>query len=61
MGRAPSHKTERYGAKVSHKQVVCSKQFPECPETPNYNDCHTCPLWGTGISSTYKQKWLNEN
>jgi hypothetical protein len=23
----------------------CGKQFPECPEEPNDNDCKTCPFY----------------
>jgi hypothetical protein len=56
MGRAPSHKKVRYGPKTSYNQAVCEQQFPECPTAPNQNDCHTCPLWGTGISKPYKEK-----
>lgn len=23
--------------------VTCKKQFPDCPEEPNDEDCRTCP------------------
>lgn len=60
MGRAPSHKKVRYKAQKSEKLSVCAQQFPDCPITPNHNDCHTCPLWGTGISKPYKDQEINQ-
>jgi len=56
MGRAPSHKKVRYKAQKSEKSVVCVQQYPECPITPNYGDCHTCPLFGSGNSEPYQEK-----
>ena len=23
----------------------CEKQFPECPEEPNKDECRSCPFW----------------
>lgn len=55
MGRAPNHKKVRYSGKKT-ADIVCSQQYPDCPNVPNHNDCHTCPLWGTGLSKSYKEK-----
>lgn len=60
MGRAPSHKKVRYGAKTSYTKAVCEQQFPDCPETPNAETCTSCPLWGTGASKQYKEKELSK-
>ncbi|MFH1181650.1 MAG: hypothetical protein V1702_01710 [Candidatus Woesearchaeota archaeon] len=45
MGRAPTHKTVRYGPKESYRPVRCGRQFPDCPEQPNEASCRLCPLW----------------
>ncbi len=60
MGRAPSHKKARYGAKTTQTKTVCEQQFPDCPETPNHETCASCPLWGTGESKQYRYKEKEE-
>lgn len=45
MGKAPSHKKVRYGAKKTEKPIKCNKQFPDCPSEPNEANCKTCPLY----------------
>ena len=27
------------------KKLKCQKQFPECPDEPNENECKTCPFY----------------
>ena len=41
------------------KKIVCEIQFPDCPETPNDNDCPPCPLYKPKIiigKSLFKEK-----
>lgn len=45
MGKAPSHKKVRFGAKKKDRVISCSRQFPDCPTEPNDEFCKPCPLY----------------
>ena len=36
--------------KISKENLICKKQFPECPEVPNKEWCKLCPCYKSVVN-----------